>query len=87
MENAKELLRGYGVPENELAEVAFDVANAVNDMWELEDVKFIVEEELELSLTEPQLREVLAWWKRSESYGHIDREGIEWAVNKVMKKE
>lgn len=85
MKDAVKLLMNYGLTEEEAREVAADVAQAMTDMWELQDVEFVAEE-MGVELTEEQKREALGWWRSGESYGEIDWEGIEWAIRKTVKK-
>lgn len=85
MQDAIKLLMNYGLTEEQAGKVAYDVAQAMTDMWELEDVETVAEE-MGVELTEARKREVLAWWRTLDSYGELDREGIEWAIKQTINK-
>lgn len=87
MEDAIKLLTNHGVPADKAEGVAWAVASAVNDWWEREGIEYVADD-MEIDLTDAQVREVLAWYRSSkEGYGELDREGIEWAIKGVLKIE
>lgn len=86
MEEAIKILASYGVSEDKAGEVAFKVAQAINDMWELDDIEQVAED-IGIDLTNTQARKVLAEWRTLESCGNIDREGVEYAIDEVLRTE
>lgn len=85
MEEAIKLLTNYGVPADKARQVAYDVAQAMTDMWKLEDIECVAED-MEIELTDAQKREALAYWRSMDCYGELDREGIEWAIKQILEE-
>lgn len=85
MEEAIKILAHYGLNRKDARGVAYNVATAMTYMWELEDVEYVAEE-MGLQLTDSQKRDVLAWWRSGESYGELDRDGIERAIKETIKE-
>lgn len=88
MEEVKELLLEHGIPEEyaiRVANMSWDIWNIYESNYELEDIEMVAEE-MEIELTEKQRRQVQSRWQRLESYGQLDREGIEYAVKETIKE-
>lgn len=86
LENTKQLLRAQGVLESELYNSLCDIYDAMTALFEQEDARFVAEQ-MEVALTDTQLKAVLAKWHDLEHYGRLDRESIETAIEQVLEEQ
>lgn len=86
MEKAKELLAAYGVPEALQQEMAYAIYHAIENMYDKEDVRSVAED-MGVDLTEKQVRQAVILWRDLESYGELDRVGIEYAIEETLRGE
>lgn len=86
MEEVKKLLEFHNVPNPEVvAELAYEIHRIIDKQYEYEDI-ISVAEDMGIDLSAEQVRKCHNRWQVLETYGELDREGIECAIRETIKE-